>query len=337
MALTYPFSAPVNGVDVSKYQGNIDWSKVKPAGYTFAFVRLGYANGDGSIVMDPYFQKNVTNALAAGLDVGTYLYSYIDSVDHARIAANHVLEIIDDYDFSMPIVLDYEHGSKYKDFSRDKNSQICNAFLGIIASAGYLPMYYSYTSFVNSYMNMATLEQYEGLWIANYTGKIGVDNTAIWQHSSSGSVPGIPGRCDLNRMYCDIPRIIKEKYNKQEVTFTPLTNKQLEVFVDGKCEYFSQPTVYATIPNPAGGTMRLPAGTYTATQISNGIIEGFTFVAIQYQDQTVYVAVLDDRCRIIDAPESFLTLRIEPMPNEGDRKNIEAYCKSLGFDIEWQW
>ena len=303
MALKYPFDRPVEGIDVSKYQGSIDWPQVKAAGYTFALIRLGYANGDGTIVLDPYFDRNMRGAAAAGLDVGTYLYSYLDSDDHARLAAAKVLELVAEHTLTMPVVLDYEHGAKYKDYGRPRNTAICNAFLRTIAAGGYLPMYYSYTSFCNAYMNLAELEQYEGLWIANYTGKIGVDNAAIWQYSSSGRVPGIPGRCDLNRMYCDIPRIVRENYTPGTgLTFAPLTDKLLEVYGGDKCEYFSAPSIEATVPDGNGGTARLPDGTYPALALADRLVDGYGMVQIEYEGAVVYVALLDDRCRVVDKP-----------------------------------
>lgn len=303
MSLKYELTSPVRGIDVSKYQGGIDWPQVKAAGYNFALVRLGWANGDGTIVLDPYFDRNMRGAAAAGLDVGAYLYSYLDSEDHARLAAAKVLELVREYTITMPLVLDYEHGAKYKDYGKARNTAICNAFLRTIAAGGYLPMYYSYKSFCDAYMNMASLEQYEGLWIANYTGKIGVDNAAIWQHSSSGSVPGVPGRCDLNRMYCDLPRLVRESYTPGKgPVFAPLEGKLLEVYGGGRCEYFSAPSIEATVPAEGGGTARLPDGTYTALALAEGLVDGYPMVQLEYEGATVYAALLDDRCRIVDKP-----------------------------------
>ena len=337
MALKYETKTPVNGIDVSKYQGEVDWARVKAAGYAFAFVRLGYANGDGSVVVDPCFERNLTGAANAGLDVGVYLYSYIDSEDHARIAAARALELLAGRALSLPLVLDYEHAVKYAAFSRAKNTAICNAFMEVVAAAGYLPMFYSYTSFVNSYMDMAALDPYEGLWIANYTGKIGVDNAAVWQHSSSGSVPGVAGRCDLNRMYCDLPRIIREYYTPGKVEFQPLTGKQLEVFDASRCEYFTAPDINAVVMNPDGKTDKLPEGTYPVLTLADGLVDGYPMVQLAYKGETVYAALLDDRCRIIDGPVDSLTMRLTPVPNEGDRRNIENHCKGLGFAAEWLW
>lgn len=336
MELKYKFDIPVKGIDVSKYQGNVDWEKVKQDGHKFVFCRVGYANGDGTIVLDQYFDRNVRGAIAAGMDVGVYLYSYIDSVSHSRIAATKVLELISEYDLTMPIVLDFEHGSKYKKLSRDQNTAICNAFLKVIANSGYLPMYYSYTSFVNSYMNMANLEKYEGLWIANYTGKIGVDYTAIWQYSSSGRVNGIAGRVDMNRMYCDIPRIVRESYNpKDNADFDKVENQVLEVFTENKCEYFTSPSIYAVVTNADGKTDKLALGTYKAVAIADKLIDGFPMAQIEHNGNLVYVALLDDRCRLTDDDKNALKVTIYPYPNAGDRKNFENYAKSLGFKIKF--
>lgn len=320
MALKYPLSAPVLGVDVSKYQGAVDWPQVVAAGYTYALVRLGYANGDGTIVLDPWFDRNMRGAAAAGLDTGVYLYSYIDSEDHARLAAAKVLELVADYTLTMPVVLDYEHGAKYKDYGKARNTSICNAFLQTVAAGGYLPMYYSYKAFTDAYIDLAALDQYEGLWIANYTGKIGVDNAAIWQYSSSGHVPGIPGRVDLNRMYCDLPRIVRESYTPGGVwAFVPLTDKLLEVYGGGgRCEYFSVPSISATVPDGQGGTARLPEGTYKAIGLADRLVDGYPMVQLEYEGQAVYTALLDDRCRVVDKPA-------EPTPEpEVPRGNVRT-------------
>lgn len=339
MELKYKFSNPMLGIDVSKYQGNINWEKVKLSGYNYVFVRLGYANNDGTIVIDPYFDRNMLGAIAAGLETGVYLYSYIDSVAHAQIAATKVLELIDEYNITMPVAFDYEHSAKYASYGRDKNTEICNAFMKVISNGGYLPMYYSYTSFVNSYMNMADLNKYEGLWIANYTGKIGVDDTAIWQYSSSGNVNGIAGRVDMNRMYCDIPRIVKESYNpKAKVEFTTISGQNLDVFAEGKCEYFTGPSIYNYVMNADGKTDKLPVGEYKVTGIADKLCDGYQMVQIEYNGKTVYAAVLDDRCRlVVSKDENCLKATIYPCPNEGDRNNLVKYAESLGFKIEFNW
>lgn len=289
------------GIDVSRYQGNINWSKVAASGIRFVFVRLGWANGDGSIVMDSEFHKNAQAAKAAGLDVGAYLFSYLNSVTSARIAATKMLELVAPYIFLMPLALDYEDATIYKNKTREQNTLICNTFMSIIAQNGYLPMFYSYKAFCDSYMDMATLDKYEGLWIANYSGTIGIDDTAIWQYSATGRVNGISGDVDMNRMYWDIPGIVGEQYCPQTNGFAPVVGLQLEVFGTKHCEVFSSPSIYATIPTPSGESLRLTSGDrYTVTEISHRLYDGYPMCTITLADQTVYVALLDDRCRLVD-------------------------------------
>ena len=96
MKLKYRLNSPVLGIDVSKYQGTIDWPRVAASGCSYAFIRLGYANRDGSITLDSYFERNVKGAINAGIKVGVYLYSNIETVDAARFAATKTLALTKD-------------------------------------------------------------------------------------------------------------------------------------------------------------------------------------------------------------------------------------------------
>lgn len=334
MTLRYPLSSIIDGIDVQKYQGNINYSSVASQDKKFVFVRLGYANSDGSLVIDPYFERNVSGFINAGLDVGVYIYSYINSVDAAILCATHVLELVADYKLGMPIAFDVEHASIYSQLGRSVTTDICNAFSNTIYKAGFLPIIYTYKSFFDSYIDSQKLNKYEGLWVANYTGTIGVDDTAIWQYSSSGSVPGVPGRCDLNHMYFDIPRIIREDFTPGNIEWAPVSNKVLEVIKSGRCEYFTSPSIYDTVPNPSGvGTDKLPVGEYDVIALADGLIDGFTFVKIKYNGSEVYVAVLDDRCHITNKVVPTANVTMTPYPSSGDRASIIKFCKSLGIDV----
>ena len=87
----------IKGIDVSKYQGKIDWPAVKADGVEFAIIRCGYANSDGSITKDPCYETNMTGAIAAGIHVGVYVYSYVSTVAAARVAARNVLRMVQGY------------------------------------------------------------------------------------------------------------------------------------------------------------------------------------------------------------------------------------------------
>lgn len=208
---------PWLGIDVSKYQGTIDWPKVKAAGIQYALVRVGWAGYDGNIynvdgqppAPDECFHANMQGAIAAGIPVGVYVYSYCKTPQAAKLAAQKVLEYVKLYQCAMPIVFDYENAAQYASYGKEKNTAICKAFLDEIEAAGYYAMLYTYTYFAIPYLNMDALAKYD-MWIADYRGYVGYPGAyGIWQYSSTGTVPGISGAVDMNRAYKDYPAIIR--------------------------------------------------------------------------------------------------------------------------------
>ena len=282
------------GIDVSKYQGEVDWAKVKASGQSFVFVRLGYINRDGSITVDPYFERNMKGAMAVGLQVGVYLYSYLETTDGARLAANRAMELLDEYGTVMPIALDYEHGALYQTISKEVNAAICNAFLSTVEKGGYLPLIYTYYAAAKAWLPLDEVNAPR--WLANYTGRIGIDGVDIWQYSSSGSVPGIQGRVDMNRAYNGYWQKNANKPMKPSHEWEPLTGKVLEVFGTRRTEYFNSLDV-----NDVAGVLE-NGGRWPVTGILAGTACGYSWVTIADEGQLFYVALLDDRCRVVDAP-----------------------------------
>lgn len=196
-------------IDVSKYQGVIDWAKVKADGVAGAIIRCGYANRDGSITADPYFKRNMLAAAAAGMPVGVYVYSYCRDETGARTAARNVLEMVKPYKLEYPLVWDCEESKIAITLGKAKNTAICKAALEVWEQAGYYAMLYSYKNFVGSYLYMNQLAAYD-FWLAHYTAKTNYSGPyGMWQYSSSGSVNGINGRVDMNHCYRDYPAIIR--------------------------------------------------------------------------------------------------------------------------------
>ncbi len=201
----------IYGIDVSKYQGEIDFEKVAKDGVRFVFIRAGWCGYDGLITagFDSYFKRNIEEAKKHGISVGVYLYSYAKTVQSAKIAAKSLLEIIKPYKIDYPVVFDFEDSTLYKDNDKELNSEICNAFLSDIEAAGYYAMLYSYTYFLDNYLNLDALNRYD-IWVADYRGYVGFKGEyGIWQHSSTGSVPGISGNVDLNIAYKDYKKVIE--------------------------------------------------------------------------------------------------------------------------------
>ena len=281
----------IHGIDVSKYQGTVDWARVAQT-QRFAFVRLGYINGDGTVTLDPAYQQNLSGAIAAGLQVGAYLYSYARTPDAARIAANKAMELVAPYGIRMPIAFDFEHAAIYQTMSKETNAAICNAFLQTVKNGGHTPVIYTYYSFAKSWLDLNAVDAPR--WLANYTGKIGIDGVDIWQYSSSGAVDGIAGRVDMNKAYNGF----WDKHPNQPAApvWEALTDKVLEVYGTRRCEYFHTVDV-----NDVAGKLE-PGCIYPVLGILDGVFGGFNWCTVQLDGHEYYVALLDDRCRITEAP-----------------------------------
>lgn len=202
------------GIDVSRYQGAINWQKVKAAGKAFAIVKLGWAGWEGSISVDANALTNIQGAIAAGLHVGVYVYSYCKTPAAAKIAAQETLKLIRPHKLEYPMAFDIEDtsdsGVRYDKMSRAANSEIAAAFLDEIEKAGYYGILYTYKSFAENYLDMASLKKYD-VWIAQYAAKCTYAGPyGMWQYiGDDGRCDGITGPCDLNVAYMDYAKIIK--------------------------------------------------------------------------------------------------------------------------------
>ena len=199
-----------NGIDVSRYQGDIDWVKAKADGVDYAFIRAGYRGSSlGTLTTDPKFQDNVTGAIAAGVKVGLYFYTEAINTAEAKEEAEYCIELAKDYDITLPIAYDIEYSNKSGRMVRAKLSKTaatnnCKAFCDAIEAAGYTAAVYSSKSFLTSTIDGAALEKSYKIWLANYTSKTTYEGKyEFWQYSSSGKVDGISGRVDCNFWYTD--------------------------------------------------------------------------------------------------------------------------------------
>lgn len=196
-------STTLNGIDVSEYNGNIDWAKVKAAGIQFAIIRTGY----GKSYVDPKFHQNIKGAIAQGIPVGVYHFSYALDVAGAKAEAAHVLNIIKDYksNITLPVFYDFEYDTirygKDNGVTLGKTAFINHtvAFCDAIKAAGYTPGTYYNLDYYNNYYDKSKLGGY-AQWYAQYASSPKVTDYLLWQYSSSGSVSGISGRVDMNQM-----------------------------------------------------------------------------------------------------------------------------------------
>ena len=188
------------GIDVSKYQGNIDWAKVAKDGVRFAILRAGSQDNNGPYV-DPYFEKNYTGAKAAGLKVGAYVFTYGKTEEEQNKELNVWLTALQGKTFDYPVFVDVE-ADQLKNVSNLTN--LVKRMMDILDQKGFIPGWYSYTNFINSYIDASALKDYP-LWVADYRDSIGYKGDyMMWQYSSSGTIDGISGDVDLNLDYSGI-------------------------------------------------------------------------------------------------------------------------------------
>ena len=198
------------GVDVSVYQGNIDWNKAKADGIEFAIMRAGY--GKYVSQKDKYFDQNMKNAKAAGLPCGVYWFSYALTPEDAIKEADACYEVIKNYKLEYPVSFDMETESQMK-LPKETVAQIIEAFCGRMESYGYYTTLYTYASFLNYKVEDRIFDKYD-IWVAHYnTSKPAFNrNYGLWQYSCTGSVQGITGNVDRDYVYLDYERIIKNAH-----------------------------------------------------------------------------------------------------------------------------
>lgn len=201
--------ATYQGIDVSTFQGEIDWPRVKAAPIDFAILRASYGWKDPEHQVDARFHQNAKGASAAGVPFGAYHYSYAANVEEAREEAAFFLKVIQGYSLAYPVAYDLEEQAQ-KALGRDAVTAIAQAWCDEMRSAGYYPMIYSNLSFIRNYLTEEFRKENE-LWIAQYNDVPTYGNPfGIWQYTSGGTVDGIPTRVDCNLSYKDYAAIIRE-------------------------------------------------------------------------------------------------------------------------------
>lgn len=203
----WPVKSSYQGIDVSKYQKNINWTSVKNAGNEFAIIRAGY--GKYASQKDPYFDQNMKNAQKAGIACGAYWFSYAESVADARQEAEVFAQVVQGYQFEYPLVFDIEAPVHAK-MTMAQVSAITRAFCETMESKGYYVSVYSYASFLNTKLDASIFEDYD-IWVAHFgvsSPSFSKAKYGMWQYSSAGSVSGISGNVDMDYSYQCYPNIM---------------------------------------------------------------------------------------------------------------------------------
>ena len=191
------------GIDVSRYQEEIDWEKVAGDGVEYAFIRLGIRGAtEGKLAIDVAYEKNMEGALANDIDVGVYFFTQALNAQEAVEEAEFVLENLEDYEISYPIVLDVEEvttkNPRTKELTKEDRTEACIAFCERVKEAGYTPMIYGNLKTFLLMLDMEKLEEYEK-WFAYYRTPLYFPyEFSVWQYTSTGKVDGISTDVDLN-------------------------------------------------------------------------------------------------------------------------------------------
>jgi lysozyme len=204
-------------IDVSEWQGTIDWEKVKPH-ISGAIIRCGYGS-DSEKYDDAQFKRNADECTRLGIPFGVYLYSYAKTNDKAKSEAEHVLRLVKPYKLSFPVYYDLEEAG-----TEDGAIDRAVIFGDIIEKAGYWCGVYANLNWWNNYLK--GLERFTK-WVAQYNTKCDYKGKYldIWQYSSKGSVPGIKGNVDMNYCYRDFPAEILGKAPVKKKTIAELVKE----------------------------------------------------------------------------------------------------------------
>lgn len=193
------------GIDVSKWNGSIDWDRVRNAGITYAIIRCGYrGSSTGALVEDPYFRENMQGALNAGLKVGVYFFTQATNEVEAVEEASMAIALCRDYRVTYPVFIDTEGAGgngRADGLDMETRTKVCQAFCQTVEDAGYTGGIYGSRNWFRTRLRMDALADHV-IWLAEYREKpVYAGNYHFWQYTSSGNVDGIEGRVDLDISY----------------------------------------------------------------------------------------------------------------------------------------
>ena len=222
------------GIDVSRWQGEINWSQV--AADDVSFVMLG-TRSKGAV--DPYFHRNIQQASAVGVKVGVYIYSLATTVEMAEAEADFVLDLIHDYPVSYPVALDMEDSTQ-GNLSKEELAEIANAFCKKISDSGYYPIIYANENWLKNKLDMSLMDY--PVWVARYSARPSYQNPVMWQATSTGSVKGINGNVDIDFQFKDfsgqIPANTWRTINGKRYYYSNYTKQKNAWAQDGSDWYY---------------------------------------------------------------------------------------------------
>jgi len=287
-----------NGIDVSKWQGKINWSQVKKDQIDFAFIRIGYRGEDGTIYKDDNADYNIQQAQKAGVLVGVYFYSTAKTEQEAIEEANWTLQCIEGYSISYPVVYDCEgyknSSSRIYQLSSNQLTKNAVAFLNTINKAEYETMFYTALNDIDSYWDISEIEKISKIWIAQYSSVIypkknNPDYTGkyhAWQYTNKGKVNGINENVDMVVCYFENK---KAKPKNEDASLpsakTPLTEEEKQYKTVNEKVTAKSETNLRKSPTTNSDIVKLLKNGETVTRIGIGN-NGWS--KLKYDNKTVY-------------------------------------------------
>lgn len=256
----------LKGIDVSKWQGTIDWDKVKADGIDFAILRAGYG-GDKMAYDDKYYEKNASECERVGMPYGVYLFSYANSVAGALSEADHIIRLVEDKKLSYPIFYDLEDANTTGKCSNELILEIAKAFTEKVEAAGYTVGIYANKSWNQSKLTDKWYDT-KPRWIAQYNSKCTYTGKYdIWQYSSSGKVNGINGNVDMNYCYTEFvkPTPVTVVNDKKKKTSSSANKTTTSIVTNSSSYKAGQVVKLSKTPLYAASTSKTASVTKTGT------------------------------------------------------------------------
>lgn len=193
----------VKGIDVSEFQGSINWDKVKADGIEFAILRVGFGM-DVTSQDDKYIERNISECERIGMPFGVYLFSYANTVDKAKSEAEHTLRLIKNHKLALGVWYDIEDNNTSGSVSKETLTNIINTYCNTIKNAGYDVGIYASLNWLENKIEASVQEKWP-VWVAQYYKECQYKKDyVVWQYASDGKVDGINGNCDMNYFYGEL-------------------------------------------------------------------------------------------------------------------------------------
>lgn len=232
----------IKGIDLSEHntrRARVNFKAVRESGVDFVLIRAGWCGYEGGLDVDDNLDQTIRDALKVGVDVGLYVYSYAASAQAARVAARELVGIARRYTVTYPLIFDVEETTDSCLLSQGKQAltDTIIAFCEEIQALGYYAMWYTYSAFVQQYLDYSRLRPYD-FWQADYRAKPWAVQRGIWQYiGDDGVCPGVNGPCDRNYAYKDYPSLIRSAglngFGKTDSTASEENNIGWEALRDG--------------------------------------------------------------------------------------------------------